>query len=81
MEHRKVIDGVWWRTHVGGPWRDLPASYGNWKVVYNRRVRRDGPLRQGRDQYCEFLYKGTIDVANIRIWLRDPINAHSRDTP
>jgi transposase len=29
----------------------------------------------------EFVYKGTIDVASIRISLRDPANQHSRDTP
>jgi len=29
----------------------------------------------------EFVYRGTIDVASIRIWLRDPPETHSRDTP
>ncbi len=29
----------------------------------------------------EFVYKGTIDVATIRIWLRDPVRHPSRDTP
>jgi len=29
----------------------------------------------------EFIYQGTIDVASIRIWLRDPIENHPRDTP
>jgi len=29
----------------------------------------------------DFVYKGTIDTASIRIWLRDPVNHHSRDTP
>ena len=28
----------------------------------------------------EFVYRGTIDVASIRIWLRDPPQTHSRDT-
>lgn len=28
----------------------------------------------------DFVYRGTIDVASIRIWLRDPINTDSRDT-
>jgi len=28
----------------------------------------------------EFVYRGTIDVASIRIWLRDPPETHSRDT-
>lgn len=29
----------------------------------------------------EFVYKGTIDVATIKIWLRDPVRCDSRDTP
>ena len=29
----------------------------------------------------EFVYKGTIDVASIGIWLREPANLDPRDTP
>jgi transposase len=29
----------------------------------------------------DFVYRGTIDVASIRIWLRDPPQPYSRDTP
>ena len=36
MDHRKVINGVLWRTRSGSAWRDLPPEYGNWKTVYNR---------------------------------------------
>jgi len=39
MDHRKVVNGVLWRARTGCPWRDLPASYGNWKTVYNRHRR------------------------------------------
>jgi transposase len=28
----------------------------------------------------DFVYRGTIDAASIRIWPRDPVNSHSRDT-
>ena len=35
MDHRKVINGVLWRTRSGSAWRDLPPEYGNWKTVYN----------------------------------------------
>lgn len=28
----------------------------------------------------EFVYRGTIDVATIRIWLRDPVRTDPRDT-
>ena len=42
MDHRAVINGVLWRTRTGSPWRDLPASYGNWKTVYSRHRRWSG---------------------------------------
>lgn len=29
----------------------------------------------------EYVYQGTIDVASIRIWVRDPPELHSRDRP
>jgi transposase len=38
-DHRTVVNGVLWRTRTGSPWRDLPASYGRWKTVYNRHRR------------------------------------------
>lgn len=38
-DHRQVVNGVLWRTRTGSPWRDLPASYGSWKTVYNRHRR------------------------------------------
>ncbi len=28
----------------------------------------------------DYIYRGTIDVATIRIWLRDPVRTHMRDT-
>ena len=42
MDHRKVINGVLWRTRSGCAWRDLPPEYGNWKTVYNRHRRWSG---------------------------------------
>jgi transposase len=42
MDHRKVVDGVLWRTRSGSAWRDLPPEYGNWKTVYNRHRRWSG---------------------------------------
>jgi transposase len=38
-DHRKVVDGVLWRTRTGSPWRDVPPAYGHWKTVYNRHRR------------------------------------------
>lgn len=47
VDHRQVVNGVLWRTRAGAAWRDLPASYGNWKTVYarHRRWAGDGTWR------------------------------------
>lgn len=34
--HRRVVNGILWRTRSGAPWRDLPEQYGSWKTVYGR---------------------------------------------
>jgi transposase len=38
-DHRKTINGVFWRARVGSPWRDMPAEYGCWQTVYKRHNR------------------------------------------
>jgi len=35
-DHRTVINGVFWRTRCGLPWRDVPPNYGPWKTVASR---------------------------------------------
>lgn len=37
-----VINGVFWRTRCGLPWRDVPPVYGHWKTIYNRHRRWSG---------------------------------------
>jgi hypothetical protein len=29
----------------------------------------------------EFVFRGTIDIASVKIWLRHPANQDPRDTP
>jgi transposase len=38
-DHRTVLNAVFWRTRCGVPWRDVPASFGSWKTIYNRHRR------------------------------------------
>ena len=51
-DHRKVIDGIFFRTRAGCPWRDLPEGFGHWKTVYNRHRRwsLDGTWEKILDQ-------------------------------
>jgi transposase len=37
-----VINGVFWWTRRGAPWRGLPTFYGNWKTAYSRHRRWSG---------------------------------------
>ena len=39
MNHRLVLDGVFWIARTGAPWRDLPEEFGKWSSVY-RQFRR-----------------------------------------
>jgi transposase len=41
-DHRLVINGIFFRTRTGCPWRDLPGHFGIWKTVYNRHRRWSG---------------------------------------
>lgn len=39
LDHRRVLDGVFYVTRTGVPWRDLPPELGNWNS-FHRRYRR-----------------------------------------
>jgi len=39
VDHRRVLDGVFWIARTGAPWRDLPEEFGKWGSVY-RQFRR-----------------------------------------
>ena len=34
MNHRLVLDGIFWMARTGSPWRDLPEEFGKWSSVY-----------------------------------------------
>lgn len=37
MNHRPVLDGIFWIARTGSPWRDLPEEFGKWSSVYRKR--------------------------------------------
>lgn len=39
INHRLVLDGIFWIARTGAPWRDLPDEFGKWSSVY-RQFRR-----------------------------------------
>ena len=36
VDHRRVLDGVFWIGRTGSPWRDLPDYFGRWNSVYQQ---------------------------------------------
>jgi transposase len=70
-----VVNGVFWRTRTGSPWRDLPCEYGSWKTVYNRHRRWSGDgtwekvldgLRAGCDQEEGAGWTAAVDATVVR---------------
>ena len=39
QDNRRFINAVFWILRTGAPWRDLPASFGNWKNTHRRFCR------------------------------------------
>src|SRR3546814_12169993 len=39
VDHRLVLDGIFWIARTGARWRDLPEEFGKWSSVY-RQFRR-----------------------------------------
>ena len=33
LNHRLVLDGIFWIARTGAPWRDLPEEFGTWSSV------------------------------------------------
>ena len=36
VDNYTMVNALLWVVRTGAPWRDLPASYGNWITVYQR---------------------------------------------
>ena len=44
VDHRTVLNGMFWILNSGAQWRDMPERYGKWETVYSRyrRWAREG---------------------------------------
>jgi transposase len=41
-DHRRTLDGIFWVTRTGAPWRDSPEELGKWNSVYKQFLRWSG---------------------------------------
>lgn len=48
IDHRRILNGLFWKLSSGAAWRDVPARYGAWQTIYSRYTqwRRDGTWEQ-----------------------------------
>lgn len=71
------------RGRRGGRSPDFDAEVYKDRNTVERAINKLRETRAVATRYDkrEYVYQGTIDVASIRIWLRDPPRHHSRDTP
>jgi transposase len=35
-DHRRILNGLFWKLRSGAPWRDIPERYGPWSTIYDR---------------------------------------------
>lgn len=61
-DHRRIVNGMFWKLRSGAPWRDIPERYGPWSTVY--------------DRYRTWCQQGRL--ACILIGLRDILDAQGR---
>jgi transposase len=71
------------RRGTGGRLPDFDRHKYKQRNVVERAVNKLRGTRAVATRYDkrDFVYRGTIDVTAIRIWLRDPVNKDLRDTP
>ena len=37
-DHRRILNGLFWKLCSGASWRDIPERYGPWQTIYDRYV-------------------------------------------
>jgi transposase len=64
-EHRRVLNGLFWKLHTGAQWRDIPERYGPWTTIYDRYRRW---CQEGRFACLLVALRDTLDAQGLLDW-------------
>lgn len=69
-DHRRIVNGLFWKLRSGAPWRDIPERDGPWQTISDRSVfwRRNGTWdRILRALQVERDAHGTVDGSQVNV--------------
>jgi transposase len=64
-EHRRILNGLFWKLHTGAQWRDIPERYGPWKTIYERYRRW---CQEGRFAIMLVALRQALDAQALIDW-------------
>jgi len=64
-EHRRILNGLFWKLHTGAQWRDIPERYGPWSTIYDRYRRW---CQEGRFAAMLVALRATLDQHEQLDW-------------
>jgi len=64
-DHRRMLNGLFWKLRSGAPWRDIPERYGPWSSIYDRYRRW---CREGRFTVMLVALRNELDARDQLDW-------------
>ena len=64
-DHRRILNGLFWKLHTGAQWRDIPERYGSWKTIHERHRLW---CQEGRFVMILVALRDTLDAQALIDW-------------
>ena len=64
-DHRRILNGLFWKLHTGAQWRDIPERFGPWKTIHDRYRRW---CQDGRFAAMLVSLRDTLDAQGLLDW-------------
>jgi transposase len=64
-EHRRILNGMFWKLRTGAQWRDIPERYGPWSTIHDRYRRW---CQDGRFVCLLVALRDTLDAQGLLDW-------------